>query len=126
MEDVTRLAGEQHDFVGHIGGDDFIVLSETDDPPIKLCKYMIARFDGGVGAYHQGAKASTAVMDRSGKTVEQDGVTLSLSLLCWDGEHKVTPAMISQAAARLKKQAKAVSGSAYVAAGIPESIRERE
>ncbi|WP_164545691.1 GGDEF domain-containing protein [Paenibacillus albus] len=121
MEDVTRLAGEQRDFVGHIGGDDFIVLSETEDPS-KLCKYMIARFDGGVGAYHQGAKVSSVVTDRSGKAVEQDGVTLSLSLLQWDGENKLTTAMISQAAARLKKQAKAVSGSAYVAAEVPESI----
>lgn len=117
LQDVTRHAGEQHDFVGHIGGDDFIVLSETTDP-MKLCKSMIARFDGGIGAYHQGAKAGGAVMDRSGNVVEQDGVTLSLSLLQWDGEHEVSTAMISQAAARLKKRAKAVSGSAFVAADV--------
>ncbi|REE78884.1 diguanylate cyclase (GGDEF)-like protein [Paenibacillus taihuensis] len=119
LQDVTRHVGEKQDFVGHIGGDDFIVLSHTSEPE-KLCKYIIARFDGGISAYHQGGKAGTTVMDRSGKAVEQDGVTLSLSLLQWDGEHEVTTAMISQAAARLKKQAKAVSGSAFVAADVPE------
>ena len=37
LQDATNHAGEQVDFVGHIGGDDFIVFSETADPDM-MCK----------------------------------------------------------------------------------------
>lgn len=112
LQDVTHHIGDQADFVGHIGGDDFIVFSDTADPD-KLCKSMIARFDGGVRSYYEGAQVST-IMDRSGNHVKQEGVTLSLSLLLWDGISPITVAAVSQAAAYLKKQAKAMNGSVYV------------
>ncbi|WP_125653389.1 GGDEF domain-containing protein [Paenibacillus baekrokdamisoli] len=112
LQDVTHHAGERVDFIGHIGGDDFIVLSDEVEPE-KLCKQMIARFDGGVRSYYGNAQVS-AVKDRSGNLIEQEGVTLSLSLLLWDGVHPITIAAISQSAAHLKKKAKSMNGSAYV------------
>jgi GGDEF domain-containing protein len=112
LQDVTNHAGEQVDFVGHIGGDDFIVFSEAADPDM-MCKSIIAKFDGGVRSYYEGARMS-GVIDRSGNRVEQEGVTISLSLLLWDGFSPITAAAVSQAAAYLKKQAKAMNGSAYV------------
>ena len=118
LQHVTGLAGGKDDFIGHIGGDDFILLSEAPDAE-KLCRLMIARFNAGAEAYYGGTEVPV-VTDRSGNPVAQQGVTLSLSLLLWDGVDSVSTAVISQAAARLKKQAKAISGSAYVSGSVYE------
>lgn len=108
---VQELSGAGA-FIGHIGGDDFIVLMETAAAD-ALCERLIERFDEGVVSFYGGAKV-TAVEDRNGQPVQQEGVTLSLSLLKWDGEMSVTPEDISLAAARLKKRTKAIKGSTYL------------
>ncbi|QHT62293.1 GGDEF domain-containing protein [Paenibacillus lycopersici] len=119
LQQVIATGGCKDDFVGHIGGDDFILLSEAEDMQ-RLCRLMIALFDGGVMPYYGGADIPV-VTDRSGNPVAaQIGVTLSLSLLFWDGVQLVSTAMISQAAARLKKQAKSIIGSTYVSGSVYE------
>lgn len=99
-------------FVGHIGGDDFITMLE---PTVgeKVCKKLIEQFDEGVHSFYGEAEMGK-VEDRQGRIIEQDGVTLSLSLMIWDGNSPLTTGDIAKAAAKLKKQAKAVKGSAYV------------
>ncbi|UVI28486.1 GGDEF domain-containing protein [Paenibacillus spongiae] len=112
QESVRRLSGSEGSFVGHIGGDDFIVLTAAGDPR-ALCASIIERFEDGVQAFYGDTEVS-GVTDRSGSRIEQRGIGVSLSLLRWNGEQPVSPDAISQAAARLKKQAKAVKGSAWV------------
>ncbi|MBD2871575.1 GGDEF domain-containing protein [Paenibacillus arenilitoris] len=104
--------GSEADFVGHIGGDDFIAVTGTERAE-TLCRALIERFDGGIKAFYGGVEVKT-VEDRHGNRIEQEGVTLSLSLMLWDGEVPLTPEYISKRSAVLKKQAKAVKGSAYV------------
>ncbi|MFC5649137.1 GGDEF domain-containing protein [Paenibacillus solisilvae] len=93
LEEATQHDGDQADFVGHIGGDDFIILSSAPDPD-RLCKQMISRFDRDVKSYYGGAYVSS-VIDRSGNRVEQEGVTLSLSLLLWDGRSPISGGLTS-------------------------------
>lgn len=118
LQHVAGLAGGKDDFVGHIGGDDFIFLTEAGDSE-KLCRLILSRFNGGVGAYYGNAEVP-AVTDRGGNQVMQEGVSLSLSLLLWDGVQEVTTAAMSHAAAQLKKQAKSIAGSAYVKGSVYE------
>ncbi|OUS76549.1 hypothetical protein B1748_10625 [Paenibacillus sp. MY03] len=100
-------------FVGHIGGDDFIGVV---DPPYaeRVCERLIEAFDGGVHRYYGGVDISV-VENRQGQKVEQNGVTLSLSLLQCDGTGEMNLEDISVSAARLKKRAKSIKGSVYVA-----------
>ncbi|CAM4067880.1 GGDEF domain-containing protein [Paenibacillus alkaliterrae] len=104
--------GCESDFVGHIGGDDFITVTCAACAE-KLCQALIVKFDSGIKAFYGGVEVTT-IRDRHGHIVEQEGVTLSLSLMIWDGEVPVTPEYISKFAAKLKKQAKARKGSVYV------------
>jgi diguanylate cyclase (GGDEF)-like protein len=104
--------GTPSDFVGHIGGDDFIVLSNASDSR-KLCKEIIRRFDAGVCLFYD-SEEWTFVEDREGRRIESDGVTISLSVIVCECRTNVTLEQISQTAARLKKQSKAKSGSSYV------------
>jgi diguanylate cyclase (GGDEF)-like protein len=105
------LCGNPLDFVGHIGGDDFIAITAVEDTE-KLCQELIRRFDQGAGSFYEGLDGF-CVEDRLGNRVENKGVTISLSLVVCEPLDPVTLEEISQAAARLKKQSKSSAGSVY-------------
>ncbi|MEK8126762.1 GGDEF domain-containing protein [Paenibacillus filicis] len=117
----VRLLGTESDFVGHIGGDDFIVLTSSSEPE-KLCAELLRHFDSGVSAFYE-TEDWTYVEDRDGNRVESEGLTLSLSLVICETGRNVTTEQISQAAAQLKKKSKAHRGSIYYCdfIGMPES-----
>ncbi|MDQ0058806.1 GGDEF domain-containing protein [Paenibacillus harenae] len=116
LADTLGKELEQHgtpgDFVGHIGGDDFIIVAEAANAEM-ICQSLITRFEAGVKAFYGGVEV-TSVEDRHGNVVEQEGVALSLSLMVWDGIVPLTPEDIPRLAAKLKKRAKSLKGSVYV------------
>ncbi|MFC4099715.1 GGDEF domain-containing protein [Paenibacillus xanthanilyticus] len=124
LQEETRQAAPNGSFVGHIGGDDFIVIADAGQGE-TLCRSVLSRFDDGVVSFYGGAD-NLAVSDRSGNRVDQEGVSLSVSLVRWDGDRPVTPENLSQAAARLKKRAKSMRGSSYVSGGVFEMHRGEE
>lgn len=111
LQETSRVCGHPFDFVGHIGGDDFIVITNVDMPD-RLCEEMIQLFNQGVGSFYE--EESHNVFDREGKPVDAEGVSLSLSLIICPYFSDLTPEHISQAAAKLKKRAKSFKGSIYV------------
>ncbi len=112
LEQELERLGCRQSFVGHIGGDDFIAVTDGECGE-KLCKELIDSFDRGVHAFYGGTEVKE-VEDRHGNRIRHEGVTLSLSLMIWDGEVPLTPEAISGYAAKIKKQAKACKGSVYV------------
>lgn len=114
IQQSVSVCGHPHDFVGHVGGDDFIVISSAPDSTV-LCNEIIRRFRQGVGVFYEGNDWSF-VEDRSGTKVLSDGVHISLSLVICRCGGSITLEKISQTAAALKKKAKAQSGSIYAAA----------
>ncbi|WP_165867484.1 GGDEF domain-containing protein [Paenibacillus pinisoli] len=118
MESVLRSMGGSDVFIGHIGGDDFIALVDPNKAE-AACSELIGLFDRGIRRFYGGEEV-TSVTDRSGNMVEQAGVSLSLSVLVWEGEAPVSPALISKQAARLKKSAKSIKGSICVMEHLTE------
>jgi diguanylate cyclase (GGDEF)-like protein len=111
IQQSVMALGYSQDFVGHIGGDDFIVLSHYENPK-QLCEEIIRRFDQGVHLFYEG-ETTHGVKDRQGNIVDNDGVTISLGLVVCECKHPITLEQISEAAAQLKKQAKSQKGSIY-------------
>ncbi|WNR43285.1 GGDEF domain-containing protein [Paenibacillus roseipurpureus] len=111
MQQAIAFYGTPNDFVGHVGGDDFIAISTTLAPKL-LCQEMINRFESGVRMFYEDVEWEY-VFDRSGNQVRSEGVTLSLSLVICSCETPISLEHISQTAAQLKKQAKAHKGSIY-------------
>jgi EAL domain-containing protein (putative c-di-GMP-specific phosphodiesterase class I)/GGDEF domain-containing protein len=111
IQHAVMICGSPHDFVGHIGGDDFIAISETGDPE-RMCREIIRRFDLGVGVFFE-EPVKGSVEDRYGNKVDSDGMTLSLSLVICESGASVSIEQISQAAAVLKKKSKSQKGSAF-------------
>lgn len=112
LQQSVSACGHPHDFVGHIGGDDFIVISTAADADC-LCEEIIRRFRQGASLFDESGGWET-VLDRGGNPVATDGVHISLSLIICTCNASVSLEHISQAAAGLKKQAKAQIGSVYV------------
>lgn len=111
IQSAVAERGSRDDFVGHIGGDDFIALLEPERAE-ELCRLLVSRFDREVRPFYGGAEGGF-VEDRSGNRVGQEGVTLSLSLLLCDGRERVSAEEVSRLSARLKKRAKLRQGSVY-------------
>ncbi|MCZ8511913.1 EAL and GGDEF domain-containing protein [Paenibacillus filicis] len=116
LQQSIAVLGRPLDFIGHIGGDDFIIMSTTDSPE-KLCEEIIRRFDQGVEIFYDSEEWSY-VEDRSGNRIKSEGVTLSLSLVICRTSAAITAEQISKASARLKKQAKSQKGSIYYLTSI--------
>ncbi|MCI3923959.1 GGDEF domain-containing protein [Paenibacillus sp. TRM 82003] len=118
IRQATSVCGEPFDFVGHIGGDDFIAITGGAEPE-RLCEEIIRRFHAGIRLYYEGQMKLDFVEDRSGRRVESEGLSLSLSLVRIEDPARVSADAISQAAAACKKRAKAQRGSAVATAELP-------
>lgn len=115
LQQVVLNGGESTDFVGHIGGDDFIVLTSAQDPE-TLCQSIIEAFDQQVSSFYGGQVEY--VEDRQGHVIDTMGVTLSLSLVICESCQGTCSDDISRAAAALKKKAKSHRGSVYMTARL--------
>lgn len=98
-------------FVGHVGGDDFIVLTAYEDP-VAAARQVLSRFENGVSAFV--AKGGKPVSDRMGQPVDAAGLSLSLSLLLFEASEGWTPEAVSERSAHLKKQSKQMKGNSLV------------
>ncbi|MDI4647516.1 GGDEF domain-containing protein [Cohnella hashimotonis] len=120
---LNEEEGSNH-FLGHIGGDDFISISDRSDPEAR-CRAFIERFHAGVDPMY-GTARPTMVIDRHGGAVQQPGVSLSIAVIRWDGSGTISHEELSRLAAACKKRAKELPGSAYaVSEAIAASFEER-
>jgi diguanylate cyclase (GGDEF)-like protein len=99
------------DFVGHIGGDDFIVIS-TIDQPERLCQDIISEFEKGISRIYNKQQWSSAI-GRDGLPLQTEGPTISLSLIICTPNSEMNSEMISVLAAKAKKAAKSQLGNIY-------------
>ena len=108
-------------FVGHIGGDDFIVICSGFDA-LSAAKEAIGQFERGIVSYV--GKPAGFVTDRSGSQTDATGLSISLSLLMCRSTAGWTPETLSEKAARLKKKAKAQAGNSIAWEEIGERNAE--
>jgi diguanylate cyclase (GGDEF)-like protein len=115
MAEAVRASGEQTDFIGHIGGDDFIVVT-TPQRGERLARTIAEQFDLAVPELYDPADRAHGYIDakdRRGRPVRF--ALMSLSLAVVNASSRITSyQQISEVAAELKKFAKARDGS-YVA-----------
>jgi len=116
MQRAVRKFGEPHDFIGHIGGDDLIIVTTTARPN-ELCEQLIELFENGVTMFYD-ADEWTFVEDREGRRMESRGVSISVALIQCDCSIGITAEQISQEAAIVKKRAKAIQGSVHCSGAV--------
>ena len=103
-------------FVGHIGGDDFIaVISQYDYP--KLCQDIIKEFDEHIIDYYTEEdvdRGFVEVANRRGIIEQFPIVSISIGVVEVDGKRYMSPLEIGEVSAQVKHKAKNVQGSTYV------------
>ncbi|GAB6158437.1 bifunctional diguanylate cyclase/phosphodiesterase [Desulfotomaculum varum] len=111
---VVRKYGGDNDFVGHIGGDDFIVLTYKDKAE-SICWRYIRYFDRLVKNFYPAEDKNRGGfygLNRQGQQVWFPLVSVSLAVTDCAGH--CSPEQLAETTARLKQYAKGKSGSVYV------------
>ena len=113
---TTREIGNKDDFIGHVGGDDFVVIT-TPDKVDALCQKIISEFDKIAPTFYSEKDRKTGFIvakDRQG--VERKTPLLSISIGVVSNEKREISHMaeVGEIGAELKRQAKGLKHSNYV------------
>ncbi len=119
--DVIRrsvvVCGGPRDFVGHIGGDDFIVITGAAAPE-TVADEIVRRFERGIEAFCDGAPQGAQVRDRYGRARDVESLSVSIALVRVEDPTVASADAISRAAAECKREAKAKDGSAVASSSL--------
>ena len=113
LQQAAALAGDPPVFVGHVGGDDFVIAC-TPEQAEPLCRDIIDTFDAAVPTHYDPADRERGfldVTDRRGELRRHGLVSVSIGVACYtsgDRDHRAVVA----AATEMKGVAKTQEGSA--------------
>jgi diguanylate cyclase (GGDEF)-like protein len=112
MSDTIKRIGEESDFLGHIGGDDFIIVTSPQRAE-NLARTVAETFDRDVPALYTAADRKNgwiAAKDRRGNNVRFPLMSLSLAIVT-QSPRITSYQSIGEVAAELKSFAKRQTGS---------------
>jgi diguanylate cyclase (GGDEF)-like protein len=116
LTDEMKAAGAQEDFIGHIGGDDFVIISE---PPRaeEICRRIVAGFDGRIRKFYTEMDRVQGFFngkDRKGVEQKFPLISVTIAIVTDDGARFQNPLAMAETAAELKEYAKTLPGSNYM------------
>jgi diguanylate cyclase (GGDEF)-like protein len=112
----TQELGNADDFIGHIGGDDFVVVT-TPDKVEGICAKIITEFDKMSPAFYtEEDRAAGYIVGKDRKGVEQKFGLLSISIGIVSNEKRELThvAQIGEIGAELKEAAKRIEHSSFI------------
>lgn len=116
LKDCSRDYGEDWDFVGHIGGDDFAYLTSPEKFR-TACERIIESFDREISAFYdpEDLQAGHIISkSRQGETLKFPVMTISISALDSEKSYVENHIQVGEIMAELKKYAKKSSKSNLV------------
>ncbi len=112
---AARSVSGDKDFVGHIGGDDFVVVTEPERAT-DICKAIIKKFDEGIVAYYNEkdrARGSFEVKDRRGNIIVYPLMGIAVGVVTSENREIERVGQVSQIGAEMKVLAKSLGGSQF-------------
>jgi diguanylate cyclase (GGDEF)-like protein len=115
---LTNVVGElggASDFVGHVGGDDFVVVS-TPQHAATIAQQVIHRFDVDILDFYNEetrARGYSIVKDRRGKLYHAPLATVAIAIVTNAHREFENPTEIAALAAEVKQYVKSRPGSHY-------------
>lgn len=103
-------------FIGHIGGDDFVVIARPEQAK-SICQKLVADFEKRIIRFYDTQDAKNGYIlgkDRQGVMQRFPLITVSAAIVTDDGTRFKSPLDIAMTAAELKEYAKRLPGSNYV------------
>lgn len=127
MEGV-QTQGKEGDFVGHIGGDDFVIITSTDryEP---ICLAIIDSFNKNIPDLYDPEDRQRGYIEgetRQGEKVSFPIMTLGIAVVTNERRPLQNHIEVGEIAAELKKYAKSFSRSIFVVDRRKEKVWRRE
>lgn len=114
--DAVHQAGNKDDFIGHIGGDDFIIITSLDKYE-RICKLIIEDFDKKIlFLYNETDRKNGYITtkNRLGQVKTFPIMTISLAVVTNEKNNYENLLEIAEIAAEVKKYVKNMEGSNYI------------
>jgi len=112
----TQEAGNPNDFIGHIGGDDFVIVT-TPDVVDNLCRKIIADFEKTAPSFYNETDRKNGYiigLDRQGKEQKIPLLSVSIGVVTNEFRKIEHVAQIGEIGAELKGYAKSLERSNYI------------
>ena len=116
IEDVVKIRGTADDFVGHIGGDDFVVITVPERMRV-VSEEVIVRFDRRIPDFYDETDRQNGYIlgkTRQGADVKFPLITISIAIATNERRTFTSPLEASEIAAELKDYAKTIPKSVFV------------
>lgn len=116
IEKAVLQHGGKDDFVGHIGGDDFVVITVPQYYE-AICKYVIGEFDRSIPEFYSTEDRDRGVIeceDRHGGYREFPFASISIAVVTNSSRTISCNVEYGEIASDLKDYAKSIAGSAYI------------
>ncbi|HEV2475428.1 MAG TPA: response regulator [Candidatus Dormibacteraeota bacterium] len=114
--EVLEEKHSQHHFAGHVGGDDFVILTE---PALaeSIAEEITRRFDAAIPALYDPADRANGWIEseeRSGNILRTPLVSVSIGIVIAEPGSYASPAAVAARASEVKGVAKRMPGSKWV------------
>ncbi|MBI5440158.1 MAG: adenylate/guanylate cyclase domain-containing protein [Deltaproteobacteria bacterium] len=136
LRNAVAAHGTKADFLGHVGGDDFVLITSPDRYR-SVCEAAIREFDASVPGFYSDedrARGHIVGLTRQGQEVRFPLVTVSIAVVTNEHYSFGNHIEVAERAAELKEYAKSLPGSVCVAdrrrqgdgGGRAEGVPERK
>jgi GGDEF domain-containing protein len=119
-EVISQIVRPRVDFVGHVGGDDFVFLMRSQDWTLRLIA-LIEELEASLVNFHSSEHREAGGLvgvDRDGTTRRFPLLSASIAAFEIDGSNLITPDIIAESLRQTKSLAKAKPGcTCLLAAG---------
>lgn len=116
IQESVQKYGDKGDFVGHVGGDDFVAILGLENAR-KIGRYIIKRFDQLIPQFYTEddiQKGYIKVLNRKGKLEKYAIMTITVAMISNRFKKYVSPLEVGEDGASVKKKAKAILGSTFL------------
>ncbi|TAN43094.1 MAG: diguanylate cyclase [Nitrospirae bacterium] len=116
IEKSVRSYGAPDDFIGHIGGDDFVLIT-SPERSLVICNEVIQGFDSMAPLHYTEEDRGRGYIiskNRQGDEVQFPLMTLSIAVVTNLHRRLTNTVEVGEIAAELKEYAKLIPGSVYV------------
>ncbi len=113
--DAAKRFGNESTFVGHEGGDDFVIVTDYSNWE-EVCRGIVAGFDSDIKQFYNEADGKSGFiesLDRQGRRMRFPLMSISLAVASNHYRPCEDHRMVVSIAAEMKKYVKKMEGSAY-------------
>ncbi|BCX82069.1 hypothetical protein MIT9_P1653 [Methylomarinovum caldicuralii] len=114
---LSKVSSQYGSFVGHIGGDDFVLIMDGDKPIQQVCERILLEFRSNIERFYSPEdqkRGGIRALNREGEEVFFPLMSLSLGVLKVNPQNIGHPQKLASEATKAKKAAKHQGGNTFV------------